>query len=192
MSSRASLKTELRKRLRERRRQLSAQQQQLAAQGAVVQLAHLPDLSAATHIGLYYAVDGEVDTAPLARWARDNGKTPYLPVVEGELLRFAQWRGDDELTANLFGIGEPPADVERVDARTLDILCLPLVGWNRKGVRLGMGGGYDDRTLEQPPRPLTVGLAHSCQEIEALSQDSWDITLDWVMTESERVRCPKG
>ena len=192
MSSRASLKTELRKHLREQRRQLSAEQQDRAAQGIVMQLSNTPGLSAATHIGLYDAVDGEVGTALLARWARDNGKIPYLPVVEGEVLRFAEWRNDDELTANRFGIGEPPTGIERVEAQALDVLCLPLVGWNRNGVRLGMGGGYYDRTLAQPPRPLIVGLAHSCQEMEALPEDSWDITLDWVMTESERWRCPAG
>ena len=192
MSSRASLKSELRKRLRERRRQLTAEQQHIAANGIVEQFTTLPELASATRIALYYAVDGEVSTAPLAQWARDNGKQPYLPVVEGESLRFAEWQSDSQLTANQFGIGEPPADIERVDARALDILCLPLVGWNRNGVRLGMGGGYYDRALERAPRPVTVGLAHSCQEVEELPKDSWDITLDWVMTESERLRCSEG
>ncbi len=192
MSDHSSLKSDLRRRLRRLRRSLTPEQHARAADGIVTQCARLPPWADAQHIGVYQAADGEVDTTALAAAMRAGGKTPYLPVVEGKRLRFAQWRSDDALTANRFGIGEPHTGLARCDAQALDILCLPVVAWDRSGARLGMGGGYYDRTLEREPRPLLVGLAHSCQEIETLPRDAWDVALDWVVTESECLRCRRA
>lgn len=192
MSSRAALKSELRQRMRHWRRQLSHAEQARAARQLARQCAALPGWSRARRIGLYHAVDGEIGTAALAQAAHDSGKTAYLPVVDGNLLRFARWDSEDSLTANRYGIGEPPTDVERIVATDLDILCLPVVAWDRSGARLGMGGGFYDRTLAQPPRPLLVGLAHSGQELTSLPRDEWDVAMDWVVTETGCLRCPGG
>lgn len=192
MSYSAALKSDLRQRMRQRRRQLSSGQQALAARGLAEQCPLLPGWADATRIALYQAVDGEVGTAALAESIRNSGRTPFLPVVDGELLRFAEWQHEATLTANRFGVGEPREDLERYAATELDILCVPLVAWDRSGGRLGMGGGYYDRTLEREPRPLIVGLAHSCQEVEQLPRDEWDVTMDWVVTESGCLRCAAG
>lgn len=192
MPSRASLKSELRQRMRQWRQQLSPEQQSSAALGLSDQCTALPGWANAQHIGLYLSADGEVSTAELAERVRATGKTPYLPVLENKRLRFAQWNAGIALVANRYGIGEPDESVRRHDAQALDILCLPVVAWDRYGTRLGMGGGYYDRTLAQAPRPLLVGLAHSGQEADALPRDDWDITLDWIVTEIECRRCGPG
>ncbi len=76
---------------------------------------------------------------------------------------------------------------------TLDIILLPLVGFDRYGNRLGMGGGFYDRTLARlnhcdMKRPLLIGLAHHCQEVEQLQTQSWDIPLDIIATDKELIR----
>lgn len=192
MPSRATLKSDLRQRMRQWRRQLSPEQQSSAALGLADQCAALPGWADAQHIGLYLPADGEVGTEALAQDLRATGKIPYLPVLEDNQLRFAQWGTGISLVANRYGIGEPHDSECRHAARALDILCLPVVAWDRFGTRLGMGGGYYDRTLAQAPRPLLVGLAHSGQEANEVPRDDWDITLNWIVTEMECLRCRPG
>ena len=189
MPSRASLKSELRERMRQWRRQLTSEQQSNTAHTLAEQCVLLPAWAAAKRIGLYLANDGEVITDLLAARVRAAGKVPYLPVLEYKQLRFAQWREGAELVPNQYGIGEPDETVARRSASELDVLCLPLVAWDRSGTRLGLGAGYYDRTLAQAPRPLLVGLGHSGREVDELPRDEWDITLDWIVTERDCHRC---
>ncbi|NND66818.1 MAG: 5-formyltetrahydrofolate cyclo-ligase [Halioglobus sp.] len=175
--------------MRQWRQQLSPEQQSGAALDLASQCSALPQWTAAQHIGLYLPADGEVSTAVLADRVREVGKTTYLPVVQDNLLLFAEWRAAVPLVTNRYGIGEPDDSLHRKDAGELDILCLPVVAWDRSGARLGMGGGYYDRTLAQTQRPLLVGLAHAGQEVAELPRDDWDINLDWIVTDAECYRC---
>jgi 5-formyltetrahydrofolate cyclo-ligase len=180
----------LRQSLRARRRALSPAQQKHAALHLALRLLRLPGIRRARHIALYLARDGEIDPACFARLARARGKQLYLPVLRHfphDHLLFAPWQAHARLRGNRFGIGEPAQGPAR-PARRLDVILLPLVGFDRSGGRLGMGGGFYDRTLSYKMRtpkrpPVLLGLAHDCQEVPQLSTASWDIPLQAIITD---------
>lgn len=95
---------------------------------------------------------------------------------------FAQLHPDDELVRNSFGILEPPASAPLCPAVQLDIVFLPLVGWDKSCGRLGMGAGYYDRVLAGVNGPLLAGLGHQVQEVERVPLDPWDVALDLIIT----------
>lgn len=187
-------KRQLRKEKRQLRHSLSDRQQQQAGQKLLRQLRHLPEYRYAKRIAGYIANDGEISLAQLFRHARLNHKSSYLPVVSaaGD-MQFYRYFPGQFLRSNLFGIGEPSRRQPSQDVSELDIIFLPLVAFDRRGGRLGMGGGFYDRALQQSrrqkKRPLLIGLAHSLQETETVPLDSWDIPLHLVVTEREILRC---
>lgn len=182
-------KQSLRRQLRARRRALPAWQQQRNAHRLADVIARQPGFRRARHIALYLAGDGEIDPAPLGRLARQLGKHLYLPVLAADRsLHFVRWREGAPLRRNRFGIGEPRGEL--VDGRRLGLVLLPLVGFDARGGRLGMGGGFYDRTFAQLARrdprwrqPQLVGLAHALQQVEALPVEPWDVALAAVATE---------
>ena len=182
-------KRQLRQQLRKKRRALSLRQQQLAGR----QLAKVINLSftflKAQHIALYLANDGEIDPQYILKKAVKAGKHCYLPVLIADgKLGFSRYKPGDILTPNRFGIPEPKQRIWR-PAKALDLVLMPLVGFDRHGGRLGMGGGFYDKTFEwiktQPilSAPTLLGLAHSCQEVDRLELESWDIPLSAVATD---------
>ena len=186
-------KAQLRSSLRKRRQHLSANEQSRAAEAVARVVPDLPAWRQARRIALYLAADGEIDTTPLADLARSLPLQLFLPVIrEDSSLVFAEWRSGSTLSPNRYGIPEPPDQAMRCLARDLDILFLPLVGWDRFGGRLGMGGGFYDRTLAGGARPLLVGLAHSCQEVACIPRENWDIPLDFVATDTALYCCQGG
>lgn len=150
----------------------------------------------ARRVGAYWSADGEIDPFPLLRLAHTRHKRCFLPVLRPHPRRklwFLEYRPGDPLTRNRFGIAEPRLRNRRIRLPwALDLLLVPLVGFDAAGNRLGMGGGYYDSTLAYLAqhrywrRPLLVGVAHECQRVPALQTNSWDVPLDMVVTE-ERV-----
>jgi len=183
-------KSQLRSELRQRRQGLSQEQQLHAAQALAQQVTALPLWQDAKRIALYLAADGEIDTGPLAESARALGKQLYLPIIHPDRrLSFAAWEKNASLVSNHFGIPEPPPGSAQCAPEALEIIFLPLVGWDESGQRLGMGGGFYDRTLAGVRGPLRVGLAHAVQQVSRVPHDPWDITLDFVATDSALLRC---
>jgi len=183
-------KSRLRDRLRRRRLELGAAEQQIAARALARQVTGLPGWAGIRRLALYLARDGEIDTAPLAAQCREHGITLFLPVLEqGNRLAFAEWRAAAGLVPNRYGIGEPPPSAPRSGPWELDVVCLPMLGWDREGGRLGMGGGFYDRTLGERRGPLLVGLAHACQEVPRVPREPWDVPLDFVATDTALIRC---
>jgi 5-formyltetrahydrofolate cyclo-ligase len=190
MPDRPPCKAKLRKELRRRRQDLSPSSQLAAAAATARHITGVPGWSGARRIALYLANDGEVATTPVAELCRTTGKQLFLPVIdEQNVLEFAEWIDGAELIANRFGIPEPPPHSLRCDASELNIILMPLVAWDRLGGRLGMGGGFYDRTLAGVKGPLLVGLAHEVQEVPQVPRDDWDILLDFVVTESALYTC---
>ncbi len=190
MPDSTQIKLRLRSELRARRRALTHQAQAAAATAAAGRITCLPQWTHARRVAVYLAADGELDTGPLTDFARRQGKQLFLPVIQPDkTLRFALWRSEDSLTTNSLGIPEPGPEVRRSSARELDIIFLPLVGFDRQGSRLGMGGGFYDRSLEGINGPLLIGLAHSCQEAEHIPQEDWDIPLDYIATDDALHEC---
>jgi 5-formyltetrahydrofolate cyclo-ligase len=183
-------KTRLRRQLRARRSALTAARQQSAARAVAAALAAFPPWQQARRIALYLPADGEIDTLPLALLARRDGKQLFLPVIGADnSLSFALWEEHARLGPNRFGIPEPPPGTPQGGPDGLDIICLPLVGWDRRGGRLGMGGGFYDRTLAGIEGPLLIGLAHTCQELDRVPLEAWDVRLDWVATDAALHDC---
>ncbi|OUS18210.1 5-formyltetrahydrofolate cyclo-ligase [Gammaproteobacteria bacterium 50_400_T64] len=190
--------------LRQRRRALSARQQQIAATDISQCLNQLKRFQHAQRIAYYLANDGEISPQLAINQAEKHGQQTYLPVLHPlkyNRLYFTSPRNQPKLRLNRFGILEPQLGINTVaPVWTLDIILLPLVGFDRGGNRMGMGGGFYDRTLAQfnvnqgnkgLKRPLLIGLAHHCQEVEQLQVQSWDIPLDIIATDKELIRISK-
>jgi 5-formyltetrahydrofolate cyclo-ligase len=132
----------------------------------------------------YFASDGELDPRPVNELVESAGGAVYVPVCGEDLLRFARYRDGSPTAPNRYAIPEP-VGVATVGADALDVIVVPLVAFDRHGHRLGMGGGWYDRTLgvdTRAPRPLLVGFAHDEQELDALTPQSWDVTMDAIVT----------
>lgn len=178
-------KAQLRAHMRQQRQALDAPAQLAAANAVSSLISQLPGWPASTRIALYLANDGEIDTSTLAALCRDQGKQLFLPVIkENSELEFAAWDTNSTLQVNRFGIPEPGGEAERCSALALDIVILPLVAWDLQGGRLGMGGGFYDRALAGVTGPLLVGLAHAIQQVDSMPRDPWDISMDFVVTDT--------
>ena len=149
-------------------------------------------LQTAKRIAFYYATDGEMDPSPLIERAMKAGKRCYLPVLRqrpASALWFSLYETGSSLRPNRFGIPEPNKRRRITPPWGLDLIMLPLVAFDIKGTRLGMGGGYYDRTLSFRLKrshwkgPKLIGLAHELQRIDSLPRNPWDIPLDGVITE---------
>ena len=191
-----ALKRSLRATLRTRRRELSAAEQEQAAQALKRNLVRLPEVLAARRIAFYVAQDGEIDPAHLMTWCLKANKRCYLPVLasgqhEGRLW-FGRVQVGDPLRPNRFGIPEPVDSIDhRLDPWTLDVVLLPLVGFDNRGHRLGMGGGFYDRSLAFKQcfrRPWLIGIAHRFQLTDSLPADEWDIPMDAIATDENILR----
>ena len=190
MPTDSDARSALRRQLRGQRKTIEPARRTAAALAAAEHISGLPHWSAAYHIGLYWPNDGELDTRPLADACRNEGKRVYLPVLtQHHTLTFREWREDSSLQNNRYGIPEPTAQADAIAVPEIDVVVMPLVGWQRDGYRLGMGGGFYDRTLADAGGPLRVGLAYACQEIRGLAMQHWDVALQWVLTENGLVPC---
>lgn len=189
MSPEQQAKPALRTQLRQQRLSLAPAFRARAAAAAAVLATGLPGWDTAQHVAFYWPADGELDPLPLAAACRQRFNL-YLPVLAGgNRLLFRRWDAGTTFAVNRFGIPEPQSDNPGRSAAGLDIVFLPLVGWQRDGYRLGMGGGFYDRTLAGLDRPLKVGLGFSCQELDGMAGESWDVALDYVLTEETLHRC---
>jgi len=189
MTSTASL----RRSLRSARRSLSAAEQRRHASRVARTLGRQKTFLRARRIAAYWPADGEMDPFPLLRLANARNKRCLLPVLRAhpkKKLWFADYRPGEPLKKNVYGIPEPRMRNRRLRPPfALDLLLVPLVGFDSKCNRVGMGGGYYDRTLAYLRqrahwrRPHLAGIAHECQRVEALESNPWDVPLDLVVTE---------
>ena len=179
----------LRRELRARRRELPAAQRIAAADALAARLLDLPFAPERGYVAGYWAMDGEI---ALHAWQLKlpRGCVYCLPVLaEEDTLRFAPWRTGDALVTNRFGIPEP--DVEQASALSaseMAFIAMPLVGFDASGTRLGMGGGWYDRSFgfrrESPAPPWLVGVGFESQRVDALDAQDWDVRPDAICTEA--------
>jgi 5-formyltetrahydrofolate cyclo-ligase len=181
----------LRTTVRTRRRELSLQAQQHAAEQLVLRVAPFLQENQVRCISLYLACDGELDTQPLIEWCWQNDIRVCLPVLhpfhEGHLL-FLSYTAETKMLLNRFRIPEPELNCAQIiPKQDIDIIFTPLVAFDAAGNRLGMGGGFYDRTLEnwqKTQRPFPVGLAHDCQQVDLIPTEMWDVPLPALITPS--------
>ncbi|MDN3615184.1 5-formyltetrahydrofolate cyclo-ligase [Vibrio gallaecicus] len=186
-------RSEFRKQIRHTRNALPSDVQHQASIDLITQVSTQPELIKSQHIALYISADGELDTQPLIEWLWTQDKQTYLPVLHpfspGHLL-FLHYNSTTPLTYNKYGIIEPKLNQTLVKpVSQLDLIFTPLVAFDTQGQRLGMGGGYYDRTLskwfETGKGAKPLGLAHDCQQVERLPTESWDIPLPKIVTPSK-------
>lgn len=185
----------LRKQLRQRRRDIPAPARIAAAEQLAAQLSQLPMLPANGHVAGYWSMQGEIG---LHAWQvrLPPSLTYCLPVLHADnLLRFAPWKAGDSLVLNRFGIPEPDVDPDdALPAEAMALVAMPLVGFDPHGHRLGMGGGWYDRSFafrrERSAPPWLIGVGFSVQQVQALEAQAWDVPLDAVCTEQATLLFP--
>jgi 5-formyltetrahydrofolate cyclo-ligase len=181
---------ELRQALRRSRRALQGADRAWREAAILEALSLHPTFRHARRIALFWPADGEVDLRPLSLLAHPR-QALYLPIlVRGFRLRFAHWLIGQRMRLNRFRIPEPhhhPSDL--LSAGALDLILMPLVGFDDAGNRLGMGGGFYDRTLafrharRRWRKPLLIGVAFGLQRCPPLPAERWDVPLDGIVTE---------
>lgn len=180
---------DLRAQLRQRRRDLPAAARIDAAERLATRLLALPFAPQHGRVAGYWAMDGEI---ALHRWqlTLPDTVTYCLPILHEDVLRFAPWRPGQPLRQNRFGIPEPELEISATfGAADMDLVITPLVGFDAQGGRLGMGGGWYDRSFafrhDRPAPPWLVGAAFSVQQVDALPVASWDVPVDAICTEAD-------
>jgi len=183
----------LRRKFRARRRALTPAEQRRARERIAAVMATLPAFRRARHVAVYRPADGEIDPTGIAERALGRRKAVLLPVITpvrgmDNRLRFAPWRPECLLARNRFGIEEPWPRRRTFAPWVPDLVLLPVVAFDDAGNRLGMGGGFYDRTFDpaRPAlrRPMLIGLAHAVQRAERLPTDAHDVPLDGIATDA--------
>lgn len=195
-------KSALRRQLRARRNAITQGQRRRAGQGLVRLALRHRLLVAAKRIGFYMPANGEIDILPLLQRAYAMGVHCYLPIVpmrrqrklwfsplSGQVHSPRHWR------LNRFGIHEyHHPGTRQVRIATLQRVFVPMLGFDRKGYRMGMGGGFYDASLAYRAKrniwrpPDLVGVAYAAQEVSEMPRDPWDIPLDGLLTERQLIR----
>ena len=151
-------------------------------------------------IAFYFAFDGEMDPYTCLQQSSKINKGCYLPVLDPNVpdnLCFLPYAPGDTLVKNRYNIDEPVYQSDLIlNTKELDLVFVPLVGFDTKGNRLGMGAGFYDRTFnfklsEKINTPLLIGLAYECQKLDNLTPNSWDVPLDYIITEDTIYDCKK-
>jgi 5-formyltetrahydrofolate cyclo-ligase len=202
---------EMRRLIRIKRQKLTHLEQNKASHHLLSQLSQHPKIKSAKRIAIYLAVDGEINGHGFILWCWKNNKEIYLPVIHpfspGHLL-FLKYDQSTVMSVNQYGIEEPKLDVRHILAvNEIDVLLTPLVAFDAKGNRLGMGGGFYDRTLSSwfektlateldtplgvnpvlEIKPYPIGIAHDCQQVDVIPTEYWDIPLPEVISPSSHV-----
>jgi 5-formyltetrahydrofolate cyclo-ligase len=188
---------QIRRSTRQQRRALTAEQRHEAAMAACNVLASSRLLRQGSRVGIYLAVRGELDTAPIIALARARGCKLYAPVIDrprrGDMM-FAPL--NESLQNNRVGIPEPRQQHALVAGRLLDLVIVPIVAFGPRGERLGTGGGYYDRAFAYLRRrttwmkPRLVGLAYHWQRVDELVSHDWDVPLTAIVTDEGVVHFP--
>ena len=189
----------LRAALNARRRQVPRQERTQAARLVARNADRFLQVQSHWRVAVYAALPWELDAAPLIALAASRGCRIYLPRIDrrraSRAMRFVHMAGPSR--DNRLGIAEPQGS-EELAARWLDVVFLPLVGFDRSGVRLGSGGGFYDRAFAFRQlrsvwhAPRLVGVAYAFQELASIGAAAHDVRMDAVVTEEGVVRCTTG
>jgi len=182
--------------MREQRRALSSRQRRDAADRAADLLLHSRPFRHSRRIALYFAMEGELDPAPVLRAALAQGKQCFVPALSPGTrgrMWFVPITAHSKLRRNRFGIPEPVhRRRDRLAPRRLDLVLVPLAAFDDNGHRIGMGGGYYDRTFtfrktrHRWRKPLLIGYAYEFQRVPRIAAQPWDVCLDAIITERKR------
>ncbi len=179
--------------MRERRQSLTSHDQVRAGRDLARQVQSIAMFNSATDVALYLANDGEIDPGEIVSLCFRRHKRVYAPVIQANRpdarLTFAPWRTIHPWVRNRYRIPEPNVSLrDHRRPEQLDLIFMPLVAFDAAGQRLGMGGGFYDRTLSARGhrkifrKPRLIGIAHEFQKVEKIPADAWDVPLDGILT----------
>jgi len=186
-------KQQLRQLIRKKRRQLKPSERHRAGRRLLRQFSSRPEYLFSERVAVYLSNDGEIDPHWMIEDLWQRNKQVFLPVLhplrKGHLA-FIRYQRNTRMSRNRFGIHEPDFRYNKaVSARFLSLICLPLVAYDTRGNRLGMGGGFYDRTLafthNKGQKPRLAGCAYAFQEVKLLPAESWDIPLQLIVSDQE-------
>jgi 5-formyltetrahydrofolate cyclo-ligase len=188
----------LRKRLKQLRRAVPPAARRSAALAVARHIRRTFNLRPGLRVAVYAPLPSELDTGPLMQLARKHGCHVYLPRITDRRRHRMQFvESSGPMRRNHLGILEP-VHLRRLSARRLDLVFVPLVGFDAAGMRLGMGAGYYDRAfafLRQRrcwTHPRLVGLAYSFQQVPRIEGAAHDVHLNGVVTERGSIKCITG
>ena len=158
----------------------------LAARGLAV-----PRNSQNQIVSAFHPYMSEISTVELLSKLVAEGWTTALPIVVGKELplMFRCWVPGEPLVSGLWDIQIPAKTAPEVEP---DVLLVPMLAFDRKGYRLGYGGGFYDRTLAKLralKKVTAIGVAYAGQEVDEVPHGEYDQPLDWIMTEQETFKC---
>jgi len=147
-------------------------------------------IDSAKSVAGYQAMMGEIPLHPIFDYCHKNNITTFLPIMRDKSLMFAPFDISTTFTTKQFGIQEPnvpEADWLRPDQ--LDLVLVPLVAFDKTCNRIGMGGGFYDRSFEfrkeDSAPPTLVGVAHAFQQVDNVFAQHWDVALDFIATDTD-------
>ncbi len=189
----AQSKHNLRKQMRQKRRDLDENQQDAAAYGLLKNLLNVQAFKQAKRISMYFPNDGEIDPTLVMVKALAMSKQCFYPIIfpgRKPKLFFAPVLPGTRLKADRMGILSPlvPSSLWLKPSQ-LDVILLPLVSFDASGSRIGMGGGFYDASLaflsarKHWRRPRLIGIAHEIQRAENITTDHWDMPLEMIVTD---------
>ena len=198
------LRLKLRKTLREKRSTLQADELAMADKklgSNIEQLFQLKQFHQKTNrVAGYLANDGEIPLQHSFEILRTLGLQTYVPVIRNEILKFAQLTPQTAFRTGKFGIAVPVCiEADLLEASAIDVILTPLLAFDSSGNRLGMGGGYYDRTFAHlhpankvaaeagtgTSKQLFIGVAHAFQKIDHVPIESWDVPLQYAATDCD-------
>lgn len=197
MEKNQNTKATIRQSIRLERAKLSLEEQMEKAKKLTTIVTQLSKFLNSQHIAAYWPNDGEISPLDILAAAEKIKKFCYLPRLDPNInsqMQFVEYLPGDLLTTNRLGILEPSlVDRKTIPAESLDLVLVPLVAFDEKGRRLGMGKGYYDHTfaflktnkkLNSKQKPFLLGIAYDLQRVSDLPSEAWDIPLDGIATES--------
>lgn len=186
--------SQIRKNIRQQRRSLSILEQYQHQQAVLKHLMRSGLLRRHQRIAIYLDSDGELATGNIIKRLLKMKKQVFLPVLfpfAKNKLWFFPYTNKTRLIKNRFDIAEPKLYRRRITPSSITLIFMPLVGFDEQGNRIGMGGGFYDRTLShcktrtKSKLPMLVGLAHELQKVNNIEKRSWDIPLNNLLTDKK-------
>ena len=187
---------EIRKEVRQYLNQLSPLEREQLTHDAIDQFLATPEYRRCKFLAAFYPVRHELDLMPLIDQCWSDGKKVFLPHLLSrpfQKMRFLPYKADTPMKLNRFQIPEPAlSSRHEIPIRQLDIVITPLLAFGESGQRLGMGGGFYDRTFaflnrSRYQKPRLWAIALEAQRF-AIQSNSWDVSIHGVATEQDTYR----
>ena len=175
-------KDEIRIKMKEIRKHLTDEYIKKSSFSITKKIISLPEFKNSSSVCVFISAFNEPDTKYLIKACKEQNKTVYAPVTDVSSGTLSLYRLTDELHSGAYGIMEPSIS-QKADPNDIDIFIVPGLAFDKKGERIGFGGGYYDKILKNS-RSFKIGICYSFQYLDVIPHEKYDITMDIVVTEN--------